>query len=905
MYHKTGAFLDTDGTLWYPSNYWVSGLQLESELFYLRANGYPLISLDEVVRYVRGEQTLPTIAVAMTVDDGFKNNLQCALPVLMLEGAHAGFSIITDRVSETEALRQTEEWDFTYPADYLIWPEVEALAAADMTIISHSRSHPLLTRLHGANLTDEVSGSRDVLETRLGQPITLFAYPRGAYDQRVLDAVQAAGYEAAVSSDSEINRPGQNLLVLQRVFVPGGISVAAFSNLTSDSGELLFPGQVPLPAPRVVSVVGPEQTGVGMPFTLEVTADNQAAPASRGYLIISFPDAPAGPADVSLQIMETDTPGSRIRWPGDSILHRQGYSMSAVHPMVEFEDSDQYSDYAQTMDYDYWRSGERHAAKLRVTVRRPGPFRLWVRMAMVSADHDQAVISPESGVHDQQDWPVYEYVINAANLDLSPPAVTIQSPASDSVVRGAVAVMADATDAMSGVTSVIFKLDGSPVATDTAPPYEWNWDTSVSGDGQHTLVARALDNAGNSSEATVTVTVDNSPPDVAIANPTSGSVVKGAVAVRADAADAVSGINSVIFKLDGSPVATDTVPPYEWSWDTSVSDDGQHTLVARALDNAGNSSEATVTVTVDNSPPDVAIANPTSGSVVKGAVAVRADAADAVSGISSVIFKLDGGPAATDTTPPYEWNWDTSVSDDGAHTLVARALDNAGNSSQAAVTVTVDNTTFDDVLKSNLFWRYIEASFAAAITNGCSSSPPLYCPSDSVTRGQMAKFLCKAAQTTWFDPGSAHFTDVPRGANGAWDGGGSGDLDADGTHVFYGWIERLANPASWAGTPPTSGCGGGKYCPEQTVTRDQMAKFLCAATGRTPFNRPAPTFADVPAANPFYGWIERLADAGFWGGTAPTSGCTPTTYCPSRSVTRGQMAKFLVLAFGLPYYQGP
>jgi peptidoglycan/xylan/chitin deacetylase (PgdA/CDA1 family) len=414
MYHKTGVFLDVNGSLWYPSNYWVSGLQLESELYYLWANGYPLVSIGDVVQYVRKTSTLPAGAVAITVDDGFQNNYRCALPVLLNRGVPAAFAIITDRVSETDALRQREAWDSIYPADYLIWPEVGALAAAGMTIESHSRTHPVLTSLNSSALTHEVSGSRAVLEGRLGQPVPLFVYPRGAYNRTVLDAVLAAGYEAALTLAPGTNCPGDDPLLLKRVFVPGGITLAQFSQLTSESSQPLFPGQAPLPGPQIVSVTAPPSAAVGTPFLLEVRSYNGAAPASRGYLTISFPDAPGGTADLSLAVANTDTPGAGIHWPGDLLWNRLGNQIPAIHPMVEFEDSDLYSDYARTMDYDYWRSGELHTSRVALTVWHPGTFRIWVRLLMVSADHDKARITPESGMWDQQDWPAFEYVVNVS-----------------------------------------------------------------------------------------------------------------------------------------------------------------------------------------------------------------------------------------------------------------------------------------------------------------------------------------------------------------------------------------------------------------------------------------------------------------------------------------------------------
>jgi N-acetylneuraminic acid mutarotase len=94
----------------------------------------------------------------------------------------------------------------------------------------------------------------------------------------------------------------------------------------------------------------------------------------------------------------------------------------------------------------------------------------------------------------------------------------------------------------------------------------------------------------------------------------------------------------------------------------------------------------------------------------------------------------------------------------------------------------------------------------------------------------------------------------------------------------------------------TSGCGGGNYCPSASVTREQMAAFIIRGIGE--FNPPVPAmqrFGDVPPSNPFYNFIDRMAALGI------TSGCSamPPLYCPTAPVTRGQMAVFLVTAFNL------
>jgi hypothetical protein len=86
------------------------------------------------------------------------------------------------------------------------------------------------------------------------------------------------------------------------------------------------------------------------------------------------------------------------------------------------------------------------------------------------------------------------------------------------------------------------------------------------------------------------------------------------------------------------------------------------------------------------------------------------------------------------------------------------------------------------------------------------------------------------------------------------------------------------------------------YCPHDSVLREQMSAFLLRGTGE--FNPPLPPtqrFADVPSSNVFYSFIDRLAVVGI------TLGCTPDhmLYCPSQPVTRAQMAAFLVRAFRL------
>jgi len=101
----------------------------------------------------------------------------------------------------------------------------------------------------------------------------------------------------------------------------------------------------------------------------------------------------------------------------------------------------------------------------------------------------------------------------SAPTDTTPPTVDLTAPAAGATVFGTSTVTANASDAMSGVASVAFQVDGSPLATSVTTPYAATWDTTKVADGQHTITAVATDAAGNASAPVQrTVGVLNNPP---------------------------------------------------------------------------------------------------------------------------------------------------------------------------------------------------------------------------------------------------------------------------------------------------------------------------------------------------------------------------------------------------------
>ena len=190
--------------------------------------------------------------------------------------------------------------------------------------------------------------------------------------------------------------------------------------------------------------------------------------------------------------------------------------------------------------------------------------------------------------------------------DGTAPTVSVTAPIGGATVSGnSVNVTAAAADNV-GVVGVQFKLDGVNLGSeDTTSPYGIIWDSTSATNVGHTLTAVARDAAGNTTtSAGVAVSVNNvdaGPPTVSFTAPANNATVSGSsVALSATAADDVA-VVSVQFMLDNANLgAADTTVPYGATWNTTSAANGNHTLAAVARDAAGNTTTATITVTVSN-----------------------------------------------------------------------------------------------------------------------------------------------------------------------------------------------------------------------------------------------------------------------------------------------------------------
>jgi Tol biopolymer transport system component/plastocyanin len=250
------------------------------------------------------------------------------------------------------------------------------------------------------------------------------------------------------------------------------------------------------------------------------------------------------------------------------------------------------------------------------------------------------------------------------------------------------------------------------------------------------------------------------------------------------------------------------------------------------------------------------------GDIRKVNVATNADTA--------VISGADGQGGSAPRPDGLTSPWEVAYVTDALGTLDI-AIGNSGGSTN--LTETYDATVFSPDIQPvpafplvdarfSTFEADIEWAYAEGITTGCSAER--FCPTDFVTREQMASFLVRALGLTGSPPDA--FVD-----------------DEASSH------ENDINRIAAAGL--TTGCNAALhlYCPTQKVRRDEMASFLARALGLT--GTPADAFSD-DEGNTHELNINRIAAAGI------TTGCASGLYCPSQFVTRGQMAAFLHRAFG-------
>jgi len=197
-----------------------SPTEFKTHLAYLQRSGYQSLALRHGVRLIESAAELPDKAVIITFDDGYRNNLTHALPLLKQFGFTATIFITTGFAGNKNSW--PDQHRSIPPLPMMTWDEIGQIREAGIDIGAHTHTHPRLSEIDIEKAQFEMERSKLELEKNLQETIDLFSYPYGDYD---VDVKRAANelFDAAIG-----NRPGRlrlnsDLFAIERINACGGL----------------------------------------------------------------------------------------------------------------------------------------------------------------------------------------------------------------------------------------------------------------------------------------------------------------------------------------------------------------------------------------------------------------------------------------------------------------------------------------------------------------------------------------------------------------------------------------------------------------------------------------------------------------------------------------------------------
>ena len=222
------------------SEYYLTPAKFESDLKYLKDNGYTAVFISELADYAEGKGSLPEKPVALTFDDGYYNWLTDVLPLLEKYDMKAAFNVVGAYAEKEETA------EVRSPAySYLTWEEIAALADSgraeigshtwDMHTLGPRRGCRKMTGESAAHyeqvLTGDLSRFNQTISERCGVTPVTFAYPYGEISKESVPVLQSLGFRAALTCDERVNKLVRDpavLFSLGRINRASHYSTAAF-----------------------------------------------------------------------------------------------------------------------------------------------------------------------------------------------------------------------------------------------------------------------------------------------------------------------------------------------------------------------------------------------------------------------------------------------------------------------------------------------------------------------------------------------------------------------------------------------------------------------------------------------------------------------------------------------------
>ena len=222
----------------------------EKMVDWLETNGYVFLSPSQLIKILNKKIVCPRGAVWISLDDGWKENIDNVIPIAVKRKIPITIFVCTDAIEEgtfwwrkvrqchdllptefcdTKAIRELPEHarrQILRSIDQIGSPfQREAMTVEDIKSISiipqitlgtHTVTHPILTNCADNQVEHEVAVSKRRLEKWIGKPVTVFAYPNGFFDGRERRFLEAHGYELAATTESKFAKPNSDRYLFPR-----------------------------------------------------------------------------------------------------------------------------------------------------------------------------------------------------------------------------------------------------------------------------------------------------------------------------------------------------------------------------------------------------------------------------------------------------------------------------------------------------------------------------------------------------------------------------------------------------------------------------------------------------------------------------------------------------------------
>ena len=168
----------------------------------LKNYGYQTITFQDLLDYLDYGKSLPEKPVILSSDDGYQDIYTYALPILKKYGYKMTVFLVTNLIGNSEADRKTNIFDKDVSGvpvmPMLIWPEVQSMSRYGCEFLSHTANHVRLGAASSEQIINELTVSKNAIESNIGRPCVLFAWPYDNYSDSAASLISKAGYRGGV-----------------------------------------------------------------------------------------------------------------------------------------------------------------------------------------------------------------------------------------------------------------------------------------------------------------------------------------------------------------------------------------------------------------------------------------------------------------------------------------------------------------------------------------------------------------------------------------------------------------------------------------------------------------------------------------------------------------------------------